>query len=41
MIPTGKIAAPENVASLANFLVSDNAGYVNGYVITVDRGQSI
>lgn len=41
MIPMGRVGEPEDVASVANFLVSDDAAYLNGCVVTVDGGQSI
>ena len=40
-IPMGRVGEPEDVASVANFLVSDDAAYLNGCVITIDGGQSI
>ena len=41
MIPMGRTGAPEEVASVANFLVSDDASYVNGAIVTIDGGQSL
>lgn len=41
MIPMGRVGEPEEVAAVANFLVSNDAGYVNGCVVTIDGGQSI
>lgn len=41
MIPMGRTGTPEEVASVANFLVSDDASYVNGTIITIDGGQSL
>lgn len=41
MIPMGRTGTPEEVASVANFLVSDDASYVNGAIITIDGGQSL
>ena len=41
IIPMGRIGTPEEVASVANFLVSDDASYVNGAVVTVDGGQCL
>lgn len=40
-IPMHRVGTPEDVAKVANFLVSDDAGYINGAVITVDGGMSI
>ena len=36
--PLGRIAAPEDVAAVISFLMSKDAGYVNGTVIPVDGG---
>ena len=38
-IPLGKIGKPEDVAKLAGFLASDDAGYITGQVIHVDGGM--
>lgn len=40
-IPMGRVGTPEDVATTANFLVSDDAGYINGCIVTIDGGQSI
>lgn len=40
-IPAGRVGEPEDVAAVANFLVSDDAKFVNGAVITIDGGQSL
>lgn len=37
-IPMGRSGAPEDVAALAGFLASDEAGYITGAVIHVDGG---
>lgn len=37
----GRVGTPEDVATTANFLVSDDAGYINGCIVTIDGGQSI
>ena len=41
MIPMGRTGKPEEVASVANFLVSDDASYINGAILTIDGGQSL
>jgi NAD(P)-dependent dehydrogenase (short-subunit alcohol dehydrogenase family) len=38
--PLRRMGAPEDVAALADFLVSDDASYINGQVIAVDGGYS-
>jgi glucose 1-dehydrogenase len=37
-IPLGRLGEPEDVASLAAFLASDEAGYVTGSTYVVDGG---
>jgi glucose 1-dehydrogenase len=37
-IPLGRLGKPEDVASLAAFLASDEAGYVTGSTYVVDGG---
>jgi len=39
--PLGRVGHPEDVASVAAFLASDEAAYVNGEVITVDGGTNL
>lgn len=41
MIPMGRTGTPEEVASVVNFLVSDDASYINGAILTIDGGQSL
>ena len=41
VIPMKRVAQPEDIAKVANFLVSDDAGYINGAVVPVDGGQSL
>jgi len=38
-VPLGRLGTPEEIADLAYFLFSDNAGYINGDCITMDGGQ--
>ena len=40
MVPVGRAGSPREVAALAAFLCSDDAGYVNGQVIGIDGGMS-
>lgn len=40
-IPMGRVGEPVDVAKVACFLVSDDAGYMNGCILTVDGGQSL
>ncbi len=39
--PLGRVGHPEDVASVAAFLASEEAAYVNGEVITVDGGTNL
>ena len=38
-IPLGRIGAPEDIASIVQFLASDSAGFITGQTITVDGGM--
>ncbi len=38
MHPTGEIGKPEDVASMALFLISENAAFVNGSILGLDGG---
>ncbi|UII57221.1 2,4-dienoyl-CoA reductase [Cytobacillus spongiae] len=38
-VPLGRLGTPEEIAELAFFLFSENAGYINGECISMDGGQ--
>jgi 3-oxoacyl-[acyl-carrier protein] reductase len=38
MIPVGRFGQPEEVAALVGFLVSENAGYITGEVVSINGG---
>lgn len=38
-VPLGRLGTPEEIAALASFLFSKEAGYINGECITMDGGQ--
>ena len=40
-IPLGRLGSPEDVASAACFLASEDAGYITGQVLTVDGGMTM
>jgi len=40
MIPRGKMGRPEEIASVALFLASNDSSYVNGMDLAVDGGVS-
>jgi len=40
-IPLRRIAQPEEIASLACFLLSDSASYINGQIIAADGGATV
>lgn len=40
-IPMGRVASPEEIAKAALFLVSHDASYITGAVLTVDGGLSL
>jgi NAD(P)-dependent dehydrogenase (short-subunit alcohol dehydrogenase family) len=38
--PLGRLAQPEDIASVVRFLLSDEAAYVTGTAVTVDGGMT-
>jgi len=40
LIPRGKMGSPEEIATVALFLASDDSSYVNGMELVVDGGTS-
>lgn len=38
-VPLKRFGRPEEIANLANFILSDQASYMNGEVVTLDGGQ--
>ncbi|GAB6944455.1 SDR family NAD(P)-dependent oxidoreductase [Vulcanisaeta sp. JCM 14467] len=41
VIPLGRLAEPEDIASVVAFLASDEAGYITGALVIVDGGWTI
>jgi hypothetical protein len=39
--PVGRWGAPRDVAKLVSFLLSDDAGYINGEDIMIDGGSTL
>jgi len=39
--PVGRVGKPEDVAALYRFLASEDAGFINGQLITIDGGRSL
>lgn len=40
-VPMGRVGEVQDIAAAANFLVSDDAAFINGAVLPVDGGQSL
>jgi hypothetical protein len=38
-VPLGRFGEPPELANLAAFLMSSNAGFFNGEVVTIDGGE--
>ncbi|GGF12348.1 2,4-dienoyl-CoA reductase [Halobacillus andaensis] len=38
-VPLGRLGTPEEIAGLARFMLSEEASYMNGEVVTLDGGQ--
>ncbi|TGB05096.1 2,4-dienoyl-CoA reductase [Halobacillus salinus] len=38
-VPLGRLGTPEEIAGLARFILSEEASYMNGEVVTLDGGQ--
>jgi NAD(P)-dependent dehydrogenase (short-subunit alcohol dehydrogenase family) len=41
LIPRGEMGRPEEIASVALFLASDDSSYVNGMELVVDGGTTV
>ena len=39
-IPLGRIGSPEDIANMALYLASDQAGYITGQTIAIDGGMT-
>ena len=40
-VPLGRMARPEDISSLATFLLSDGSSYLTGQNLIVDGGYSV
>jgi 3-oxoacyl-[acyl-carrier protein] reductase len=38
-VPLGRIGQPEDIAATVKFLVSEDAGYITGHVLSVNGGM--
>jgi NAD(P)-dependent dehydrogenase (short-subunit alcohol dehydrogenase family) len=38
-VPMGRVGNMDEIANLASYLVSDQAGFINGEVVTIDGGE--
>lgn len=41
LIPRGEMGRPEEIATVALFLASDDSSYVNGLELTTDGGTTV
>jgi NAD(P)-dependent dehydrogenase (short-subunit alcohol dehydrogenase family) len=41
LVPRGEMGSPEEIASVALFLASDDSSYVNGLELTADGGMTV
>ena len=41
MNPVGRVGKPQDVAALYRFLASEDAGFINGQLITIDGGRTL
>lgn len=41
MNPVGRVGKPDDVAALYRFLASEDAGFINGQLITIDGGRTL
>jgi NAD(P)-dependent dehydrogenase (short-subunit alcohol dehydrogenase family) len=40
MAPAGRVASPEEIASVITYLVSEDASFMHGAVVAVDGGRT-
>jgi 3-oxoacyl-[acyl-carrier protein] reductase len=41
VVPLRRLGAPEDIAAIADYLASDNAGYITGQIFSVDGGMAM